>query len=182
MLWNSKKTSKVTTNRIQKLTTKRNNQINDSIKKTARYIVNQCIENGIGTLIVGYNKDFKRSVNIGKQNNQNFTQLPFGSLREQLEFLCWKYGIEYIEVEESYTSKSSFLDDDELPEYRPEQPYTKDFSGKRIKRGLYQSKNGIILNADVNGAYNILRKGKQNFTYEKLSSGLLASPLRIRLS
>ena len=176
------KTSKVTTNRIQKLTTKRNNQINDSIKKTARYIVNQCIENSIGTLIIGYNKDFKRSVNIGKQNNQNFTQLPFGSLREQLEFLCWKYGIEYIEVEESYTSKSSFLDDDELPEYRPEQPYTKDFSGKRIKRGLYQSKNGIILNADVNGAYNILRKGKQNFTYEKLSSGLLASPLRIRLS
>ena len=176
------KTSKVTTNRIQRLTTKRNNQVNDCIKKTARYIVNQCISNGIGTLIVGYNKDFKRSVNIGKQNNQNFTQLPFGSLREQLQFLCWKYGIEYIEVEESYTSKSSFLDNDELPEYKPEQPYTKGFSGKRIKRGLYQSKNGTVLNADVNGAYNILRKGKQDFTCEELSSGLLASPLRIRLS
>lgn len=176
------KTSKVTTNRIQILTTKRNNQVNDCIKKTARYIVNQCISNGIGTLIVGYNKDFKRSVNIGKQNNQNFTQLPFGSLREQLQFLCWKYGIEYIEVEESYTSKSSFLDNDELPEYKPEQPYTKGFSGKRIKRGLYQSKNGTVLNADVNGAYNILRKGKQDFTCEELSSGLLASPLRIRLS
>ena len=176
------KTSKVTTNHIQRLTTKRNNQVNDCIKKTARYIVNQCVSNGIGTLIVGYNKDFKRSVNIGKQNNQNFTQLPFGSLREQLQFLCWEYGIEYIEVEESYTSKSSFLDNDELPEYKSEQPYTKGFSGKRIKRGLYQSKNGTVLNADVNGAYNILRKGKQDFTYEELSSGLLASPLRIRLS
>ena len=176
------KTSKVTTNRIQRLTTKRNNQVNDCIKKTARYIVNQCISNGIGTLIVGYNKDFKRSVNIGKQNNQNFTQLPFGSLREQLQFLCWKYGIEYIEVEESYTSKSSFLDNDELPEYKPEQPYTKGFSGKRIKRGLYQSKNGTVLNADVNGAYNILRKGKQDFTFERLPSGLLASPKRIRVA
>ena len=65
---------------------------------------------------MGYNKDFKRSVNLGSQNNQNFTQLPFGNLREQLQFLCWKYGIEYLEVEESYTSKSSFLDNDELPE------------------------------------------------------------------
>lgn len=176
------KTSKVTTNRIQRLTIKRNNQVNDCIKKTARYIVNQCLTNDIGTIIVGYNKDFKHFVNIGKQSNQNFTQLPFGSLREQLQFLCLKYGIKYIEVEESYTSKSSFLDNDELPEYKPKQPYTKCFSGKRIKRGLYQSKNGTILNADVNGAYNIMRKGKQDFTCEELSSGLLASPLRIRLS
>lgn len=176
------KTSKITTNRIQTITAKRNNQVNDCIKKTARHIINQCIENDIGTLIVGYNKDFKRFVNMGKQNNQNFTQLPFGSLREQLQFLCWKYGIEYLEVEESYTSKSSFLDNDELPEYKAEQSYIKGFSGKRIKRGLYQSKKGIILNADVNGAYNILRKGKQNFTSKELSSGLLASPLRIRLS
>ena len=74
------------------------------------------------------------------------------------------------------------MDNDELPEYKPEQSYTKGFSGKRIKRGLYQSKNGTILNADVNGAYNIFRKGKQDFNYEELSSGLLASPLRIRLS
>ena len=171
-----------TTHQINKITTKRNNRVNDIIKKTARYIINNCIEHQIGTLIVGYNKDFKRTVNIGKVNNQNFVQIPLGNLRQQLEFLCWTYGINYIEQEESYTSKSSFLDNDELPEYKAEQPYTKGFSGKRIKRGLYQSKNGIILNADVNGAYNILRKGKQDFTYEKLSSGLLASPLRIRLS
>jgi IS605 OrfB family transposase len=176
------KTSKVTTHRLQRLATKRNNQVEDYIKKTARYIINQCLEYQIGTLIVGYNKDFKRSVNLGKQNNQNFVQLPIGKLRQQLEFLCWKYGINYLEVEESYTSKSSFLDNDELPEYKAEQPYTKSFSGRRIKRGLYQTKDGRLINADVNGAYNILRKGKPDFTCEELSSGLLESPLRIRIA
>ena len=98
-----------------------------------------------------------------------------------IQYKAEVFGIKVSITEESYTSKSSFLDNDELPEYKPEQPYTKGFSGKRIKRGLYQSKNGTVLNADVNGAYNILRKGKQDFTCEKLSSGLLASPLRIRL-
>jgi IS605 OrfB family transposase len=176
------KTSKITTRRLQRLTFKRNNQANDYIKKTARYIINQCLEYQIGILIVGYNKDFKRSVNLGKSNNQNFVQLPTGKLRQQLEFLCWKYSINYLEVEESYTSKSSFLDNDELPEYKAEQPYTKSFSGRRIKRGLYQTKDGRFINADVNGAYNILRKGKQDFTREELSRGLLESPLRIRIA
>lgn len=169
-----------TTHQINRITTKRNNRVNDIIKKTARYIINNCIEHQIGTLIVGYNKDFKRSVNIGKINNQNFVQIPLGNLRQQLEFLCWTYGINYIEQEESYTSKSSFIDGDILPEYKAEQPYLGQFSGKRIHRGLYQSKDGITINADVNGAANIGRKCKQNFTFEELSSGLLASPKRIR--
>lgn len=171
-----------TTNRIQRITTKRNNQVNDCIKKTARYIINYCIANEIGTLIVGYNADFKRNSNIGKVNNQNFVQIPLGNLRQQLEFLCWKYGIEYIEQEEAYTSKSSFLDKDVLPEYKPEQPYTGKFSGKRIHRGLYRSANGTIINADVNGAANIMRKCKQDVNFDRLCNGLLASPCRIRLS
>ena len=171
-----------TTHRINRITVKRNNQVKDIIKKSARYIINNCIENQIGTLIVGYNKDFKRSVNIGKVNNQNFVQIPLGDLRQQLEFLCWTYGIEYIEQEESYTSKSSFIDNDILPEYKAEQPYLGKFSGKRIHRGLYQSKDGTIINADVNGSANIGRKCKQNFTIEELSSGLLASPKRIRVA
>lgn len=170
-----------TTHQINKITIKRNNRINDIIKKTARYIINNCIEYQIGTLIVGYNKDFKRSVNIGKINNQNFTQIPLGNLRQQLEFLCWTYGINYIEQEESYTSKSSFIDNDVLPEYKTEQPTLEQFSGERIHRGLYQSKRGILINADVNGAANIGRKCKQNFTYEELSRGFLASPKRIRI-
>lgn len=170
------------TKRIQDITTKRNNRVNDAIKKTARYIVNYCISNDIGSLIVGYNADFKRNSNLGQTNNQNFIQIPLGNLRQQLQFLCWKYNIEYIEQEESYTSKSSFLDNDVLPQYKPEQPYEGQFSGKRIKRGLYQSKNGTILNADVNGAANILRKCKQDVDFDKLCKGLLASPKRIRLS
>lgn len=171
-----------TTRRIESITEKRNNQINDGIKKTARYIINNCIKNKIGNVVVGYNKDFKRFVNIGKTNNQNFVQIPFGKLRVQLSYLCWLYGINYIEVEESYTSKSSFLDLDPIPDYNPENPFSGQFSGKRIKRGLYKSKNGTILNADVNGAYNILRKCKQNFRMEELCQGGLESPLRIRLS
>lgn len=170
------------TRRINKITVKRNNQVKDIIKKSARYIINNCIEYQIGTLIVGYNKDFKRSVNIGKINNQNFVQIPLGDLRQQLEFLCWTYGIEYIGQEESYTSKSSFIDNDILPEYKAEQPYLGKFSGRRIHRGLYQSADGTVINADVNGSANIGRKCKQNFTIEELSSGLLASPKRIRVA
>ena len=170
-----------TTHRINRITTKRNNQVNDIIKKSARYIINNCMEHQIGTLIIGYNKDFKRSVNIGKVNNQNFVQIPLGNLRQQLKFLCWTYGIDYIEQEESYTSKSSFIDNDILPQYNAEQPYIGEFSGKRIHRGLYQSKNGTVINADVNGSANIGRKSKQNFTIEELCSGQLASPKRIRV-
>lgn len=177
----SMKQSLKTTNRIQKITAKRNNQVNDCIKKTARYIIDYCIANDIGSLVVGYNADFKRNSNIGKVNNQNFVQIPLGDLRNQLNFLCWKYDIEYTEQEEAYTSKSSFLDNDDLPEYKPEQLYTGKFSGKRIHRGLYRSANGTIVNADVNSAANILRKCKQNVDFDKLCLGLLASPVRIRL-
>lgn len=171
-----------TTNQIQKITTKRNNRVNDTIKKTARYIINYCINNNIGTLIVSYNSDFKRNSNLGKINNQNFVQIPLGDLRQQLEFLCWKYGLEYIEQEESYTSKSSFLDKDVLPVYKAEQPFTGKFNGKRVHRGLYKSKDGTLINADVNGSANIMRKCKQNLNFEKLCNGLLASPQRIRVS
>ena len=86
-----------------------------------------------------------------------------------------------IETEESYTSKASFLDLDELPVWNPEKSYHKPFSGKRVHRGLYVTGCNIMLNADVNGACNILRKSKQNFDYEKLCKGLLTDPVRIRL-
>ena len=128
------------------------------------------------------NGDFKRSMNLGKITNQQFTQISFGSLRETLEGLCERYGMRYIEQEESYTSKASCLDLDDIPVYNPGQPYTGAFSGKRVHRGLYQFADGRIANADVNGAANILRKSKQNFDFEELCKGLLGSPLRIRVS
>lgn len=164
-----------------KLINKRNNKANDYIKKSARNIINYCIKNDIGTVIVGYNSDFKRNINIGKVNNQQFTQISFGALRETIKNLCDQYNIKYIEQEESYTSKASFLDKDDIPIFNPSDDTKYIFSGKRIKRGLYKSSNGTIINADVNGACNILVKSKQNFNFEKLCIGLLASPIRVRV-
>lgn len=135
----------------------------------------------IGTLVVGYNEDFKRNANLGKQNNQNFVQLPLGDLRQSLQYLCERYGIQYVEQEESYTSKSSYLDKDVLPVYKAEQPYTGAFSGKRIYRGLYKAADGTTINADVNGAANILRK-VSGYSFELPGSGCLAHPLRISFS
>ena len=170
------------TERLSNLARKRNNRVQDYIRKTARYIVNFCIKNEIGTIVCGYNLDFKRGMNLGKKNNQQFTQISFGSLCEALKNLCERYGIRYVEQEESYTSKASFLDLDDIPVYNAENPYKGTFSGKRVHRGLYRFSDGRIVNADVNGAANILRKSKQNFDFEGLCRGLLASPLRIRVS
>ena len=142
----------------------------------------QCIEHRIGTIVCGYNSDFKRNIDLGKMINQQFTQISFGNLREALKGLCERYSMQYIEQEESYTSRASCLDLDDIPVYNPEHPYTGIFSGKRVHRGLYQFADGRIANADVNGVANILRKSKQNFDFEGLCRGLLDSPLRIRVS
>ena len=170
------------THRLYCLACKRNNRIQDYIRKTARYIINYCINHQIGVVVCGYNPDFIRSMNLGKKVNQQFTQISFGNLREAIQNLCKRYGIKYIEQEESYTSKASCLDMDDIPVYNAENPYTGTFSGKRIHRGLYQFADGRIANADVNGAYNILRKSKQNFDFKELCRGLFDSPLRIRVS
>ena len=171
-----------TTKQICSLTRKRTSRIDDYIKKTARYIINYCIAHDIGTVICGYNKDFKRNINLGAKNNQLFTQISFSRLLQAIKNLCERYEMNYIGQEESYTSKASFLDLDEIPVFSENKKQAYKFSGKRIHRGLYRAKNGRILNADVNEACNILRKSKQNFKYEELCRGLLASPLRIQVS
>ena len=107
---------------LRRITIKRNNRVNDCLKKTARYIIKFCIVSDIGTLICGYNLDFKREINLGGTKNQNLTQINLGSLRRQLKYLCKRYGMNYVEQEESYTSKTSFLDLDELPIYDAEKP------------------------------------------------------------
>lgn len=175
------KQGRYTSERIQRITTKRNNRTNDYMKKTARYIINYCIRNNIGTVVCGYNPDFKRNINLGSQTNQSFTQISFGNLRSQIKNLCSQYGMNYVEQEESYTSKASFLDLDNIPVYNGDNPYTGTFSGRRIRRGLYRSSNGTLINADVNGAANILRKSRQNFKFEELCRGVLATPTRIRI-
>ena len=161
---------------------KRKNRIDDYISKTCRYIINYCLINNIGVLVIGYNQSFQNKTNLGKKNNQIFTQLPFGEIREKLEYLCKRYNINYILQEESYTSKASFFDNDELPIYNADNPQTYKFSGKRIKRGLYQTKEGYRFNADCNGALNILRKSKAVDLSVLCHRGELDTPKRIRIS
>lgn len=161
---------------------KRKNRVDDYISKTCRYIINYCLINDIGTLVIGYNQSFQSRTNLGKKNNQIFTQLPFGEIREKLEYLCKRYNINYILQEESYTSKASFFDNDELPIYNTDNPQTYEFSGKRIKRGLYQTKNNYCFNADCNGALNILHKSKAVDLNILCCRGELDTPKRIRIS
>ena len=161
---------------------KRKNRVNDYINKTCRYIINYCLANDIGTLVIGYNQSFQNKTNLSKKNNQIFTQLPFGKIREKLEYLCKRYNINYILQEESYTSKASFFDNDELPIYNADNPQTYEFSGKRVKRGLYQTKNNYLFNADCNGALNILRKSKAVDLTILGCRGELDTPKRIRIS
>ena len=170
-----------TTLRQKRITRKRNNRINDYLSKAARTIVNYCLNNDIGKLVLGYNEDFQRNSNIGSINNQNFVNIPYRKLRDKLIYLCKLYGIEFKLQEESYTSKASFFDGDEIPIYDKENPQEYIFSGKRIKRGLYQTSGGKLINADCNGALNILRKSKVVDLSVLYNRGELNTPKRIRV-
>jgi putative transposase len=176
------KYGKKPTLRQKYLYSSRNNKVNDYMSKTARKIINYCLENNIGTLVCGYNETFQRNSNIGKANNQTFVNIPFGKLREKLEYLCKLYNLRFVEQEESYTSKSSFFDMDILPKFEADKPQTYSFLGKRIKRGLYQTSKGYIFNADVNGALNILRKSNVVDLEVLYSRGEVDTPARIRIA
>ena len=176
------KYGKKPTLRQKYLYSSRNNKVNDYMSKTARKIINYCLENNIGTLVCGYNETFQRNSNIGKANNQTFVNIPFGKLREKLEYLCKLYSLRFVEQEESYTSKSSFFDMDILPKFEADKPQTYSFLGKRIKRGLYQTSKDYLLNADVNGALNILRKSNVVDLEVLYSRGVVDTPARIRIA
>jgi putative transposase len=175
----------------------RNNCVRDYLNKAARLIIDRCLEHQIGKLIVGYNPGIKQEINIGKSNNQtavattgvppatrclNFVQIPFWQLRRKLGALCSRYGIEYTEQEESYTSKASFYDQDRIPVYNADNPSQNRFSGRRVKRGLYKTKDKHLVSADINGSANILVKSKHRLNFQRVSSGFLANPLRITIS
>lgn len=161
---------------------KRNNRINDYIYKSAKYIITYCIKHKIGNLVVGYNDGFQNNVNLGKINNQRFVMIPYGRMKDRLEYLCKLYNINYILQEESYTSKASFFDQDEIPKWNPQNPKQGKFSGKRVKRGLYQTNSGKFINADVNGALNILRKSNVVSLQALYSRGDAITPIRIRFA
>ena len=176
------KLSKKNTNLQARKSAKRNRQIQDFIYCSAKYIVNYCIEHQIGNIVVGWNDGFQNKVDLGKVNNQTFTMLPYGKFKDRLEYLCKLSKINYIKQEESYTSKASFFDQDEIPVWNPDNPSQDNFSGKRIYRGLYKRANNQSLNADVNGALNILRKSNVVDLSVLYSRGVVNTPLRIRLA
>lgn len=173
---------KKTTNRQKAIVRDRNNKVNDYMNKAARKVIDYCIKNNIGTLIVGYNETFQRNSHIGKQNNQNFVSIPYGKLREKLECLCELNDIAFVKQEESYTSKASFWDKDAIPVYNSDNPQVYAFSGKRVHRGLYKRADGKVFNADVNGALNILRKSNVVSLDALYSSGEVDTPIRIRIA
>ena len=173
---------KITTNRQNALARKRNSRVNDYMNKTAGMIINHCINNDIGILVIGYNVTFQRNCNLRKENNQNFVNILFGELRSKLQYLCKLNGIEFIEQEESYTSKASFWDRDIIPVYNADNPQRYSFSGKRVHRGLYKTANGKLINADVNGALNILRKSNVVDLTVLYSRGEVDTPVRIRIA
>ena len=175
---NKKKTSK----QIQNLTLKRNNKIKDYFHKASRYIVNQLVSQSINTLIIGKNDGWKQETNIGNVNNQNFTQIPHQMFINQLKYKCQLEGINVVEQEESYTSKVSFFDNDFIPTYQVNDELFKS-SGKRIKRGLYKTSSGLVLNADINGSLNIMRKYLNEVCDEIISPanrGLVMNPVKIQ--
>jgi putative transposase len=167
---------------LDRVTRKRNHQMRDGINKAAKLIISHCLKYNVSNIVCGWNQGFKSNVNMGKKNNQKFVQMPLGKLKDRLSQLCDLHGIKFAETEEAYTSKASFLDGDSLPKYGEKPPGWK-ASGKRIKRGLYQSANGRIVNADLNGAANILRKvaSKLGVNLDQLGRRVLTTVARVRL-
>lgn len=171
---------KATTKAQRKLWNKRNNRVNDYLNKTVKIIIDYCLKNNIGTIVVGYNPTIQKEVNLGKTNNQNFVNIPIGNIKEKLTYQCQRYNIILTEQEESYTSKADFLANDSMPIYNAFDKKNYTFSGKRISRGQYQSSKGIILNADINGSLNIMRKAKIQEICLKHNEHL--NPTRIKIA
>ena len=140
---------------MKKLHLIRNNKIKTLFHRISKNIIEYCIQNDIGTIVIGYNKGWKQNINIGKRNTQNFVNVPFNQLVKQIEYKSQLKGNRVLTVNEAHTSKCSFLDNEEIEHHDK-------YLGKRISRGLFKTSNGKILNADVNGAYNIMRKAFPN--------------------
>lgn len=149
----------VLTKRMIALMEKRNNQMTYGINKAAKLIIEHAVSNHVGLIIIGYNEGFK-DINLSDQFNQMTRSIPIARLRDRIMYLAKGFDIETRVISEAYTSKSSYIDQDELPDLDDNKKTS--FSGKRTKRGLYVSKDGTYINADLNAALNILRKGKPN--------------------
>lgn len=164
--------------RIQKLCSKRNWKVDDYLHKASRTIVTVLNALGVGTLVIGNNPLWKQECDLGRRNNQNFVQVPFERFISMLKYKCELLGILVIVSEESYTSRASFLDLDPIPTYRQGGNNHHTFNGRRVSRGIYKSRSGRKLNADVNGSYNIMRKAVPN-AFSNGIEGVVVHPVRV---
>lgn len=160
-----------TTKRIKSTTRIRDNKIIDYMHKASRFIVNHLVSTNVNTLIIGYNEGWKQDTKMHKNDRQTFIQIPFLKFIQMISYKCQLVGIHVIMQEESYTSKASFMLQDYIATYNVD-PQNNRPTGRRIERGLYRNQNRTIINADVNGSYNIMRKylTKQEAWNEKIFS------------
>lgn len=138
-------------------------------------LINHVVSNGINTIVIGHNRCWKQEINIGKRNNQNFVSIPFNMFISMISYKATLEGINVKIVEESYTSKCSFLDNEQICKHE-------EYAGRRVKRGLFKTSSGSIINADINGAFNIIRKSaKETFDVSSLPEGrgFWWNPIRI---
>lgn len=169
------------THRTKSLTRKRGNKISDYLHKTTTKIINHLVSNDICHLFIGENKGWKQEINLGKRNNQNFVQVPFSKLKHMLKYKAEREGIHVHFQEESYTSKASFLSGDVIPVYGDDVKAVV-FSGHRAKRGLYRDRSHGTINADVNGAHNILRKAVGEFHYDPIQVRSTPSVITVKFN
>jgi putative transposase len=170
------------TRQMERITNTRNRRINHYLHTASKRIIDFLVANGIGTVIIGKNPLWKQESSMGKRNNQNFVGIPHARFIDMLTYKAALVGIQVEVREESYTSKASFLDLDPIPDYKPNDKEEHIFSGKRIGRRnrLYRTKDGRTICADVNGAYNILRKSKPDaFSEAKGVAGYVVHPVRL---
>jgi len=161
--------------RLGRFSGKRSRMLGEHLSQYANLVVEVCLSNNIGKVVVGEGWLAQNGVNLGKRNNQNFVNLPFGKFVWKLQAKCWFYGIEVVTHEESYTSKCDHLAGEPMKHHEK-------YMGKRRPRGLFHSSTGIIINADTNGALGILLKeSKQKGLLTQLCSGGVTPPRRIRL-
>jgi putative transposase len=166
-----------TSRRLERMTAKRTRRIDHYLHTASRRIIELLVAEGIGTLCIGKNPLWKQEVRMGRRNNQTFVSVPHARFIEMLAYKAELVDIQVCITEESFTSKASFLDADPLPVFDPAQP-TPSFSGKRVKRGLYQAADGAPINADVNGAYNIVCKVAPG-AFAQGSRGCVVHPIRL---
>lgn len=162
-----KRNAKHWSKKLETLNLKRERKIQNYLHQCSAKIEEICVENQISKVVLGNVANSNYKIKLGKKNNQNFVNISLGQFVEKLKYKLERHDIKVVVREESYTSKASFVDNDLMPkQYEEGKKYV--FSGKRVKRGLYVSQNGTKINADVNGAYNLLRKETPTFNYVSL--------------